>query len=392
MKTAPTDSDTTIDQLIRDPYSIYRTFRAETPVVRVASVNRTMLTKAADTKYVKDNPAVFSSDDPHTPMAKAFQAHTLMRKDGDEHLRMRNAMTGALSPGNITNVWLPIYHEVAEEYVGRLPRGETVDLFSQLAAPVSARCLAHLIGLTDANDDDLCRWSQTLIDGAGNFGWLDEPFEKSDAANIEINRAIEGVAKEQGLRDKPHAIAVMASANNPVGLDVIRSNIKIVIGGGINEPRDALLTALYGLLTNPDQRESVVASGDMWTKAFEEAIRWVAPIQVSSRLVKEETEIHGCAIPKGDVVMTIQASANHDEELYDEPHLFNVHRENSRHQAFGNGPHFCMGTHIARRMIAGILLPMLFDRFPKMNLPEPEKVQFWGFGFRGPLALPVTLN
>ena len=127
-------------------------------------------------------------------------------------------------------------------------------------------------------------------------------------------------------------------------------------------------------------------------KLQKKAIRWVAPIQVSSRLVKEGTEIHGCAIPKGDVVMTIQASANHDEELYDEPHLFNVHRENSRHQAFGNGPHFCMGTHIARRMIADILLPMLFDRFPKMNLPEPEKVQFWGFGFRGPLALPVTLN
>ena len=392
MNAAPVDSETTIEQLVRDPYAIYRTFRAEMPVVRVVSVNRTMLTKAADTKYVKDNPALFSSDDPHTPMEKAFQAQTLMRTDGEEHLRMRHAMAGAFSPSNIKNVWLPIYREIAEEYVGRLPRGETVELFSQLAAPVSAQCLAHLIGLTNASDDDLCRWSQTLIDGAGNFGWRDEPFEKSDAANIEINRAIDAVAHDEAQWDRSHAIAAMASSENPVGLDIIRSNIKIVIGGGINEPRDALLTALYGLLTNPDQREVVVASHDMWTKAFEEAIRWVAPIQVSSRLVKEDTEIRGCAIPKGDVVMTIQASANHDEELYDEPHLFNVHRENNRHQAFGNGPHFCMGTHIARRMIADILLPMLFDRFPKMILPEPDKVQFWGFGFRGPLALSVTLN
>ena len=392
MPTAPINDDVTIEQLTLDPYSVYKRFRAEAPVVRVTSVKRTMLTKAADTKYVKDNPQLFSSDDPATPMAQAFQAQTLMRKDGEEHLRMRNAMTSAFSPSNIKNVWLPKYREIAEEYVTRLPGGETVDLFTALAAPVSARCLAHLIGLTDASDDDLCRWSQTLIDGAGNFGWRDEPFQKSDAANVEINRAIDAVAHAPEQRGKPHAIAAMVSADDPVGLDIIRSNIKIVIGGGINEPRDALLTALYGLLTNPAQRVAVCSTGALWTRTFEEAIRWVAPIQVSSRLVKEDTRISGVDVPKGDVVMTIQASANHDEELYENGHLFDVHRAETRHQAFGNGPHFCLGTHIARRMIADILLPMLFERFPNMELAEPEKVRFHGFGFRGPLALPVRLN
>ena len=90
--------------------------------------------------------------------------------------------------------------------------------------------------------------------------------------------------------------------------------------------------------------------------------------------------------------MTSQASACHDEELYEEPEKYNIFRPRTPHQAFGNGPHFCQGTHIARRMLANILLPMLFDRFPDMALPEPEKVRFWGFGFRGPLSLPVTLN
>src|SRR6266436_765553 len=79
-------------------------------------------------------------------------------------------------------------------------------------------------------------------------------------------------------------------------------------GGGINEPRDALLTILYGLLTNPDQLEAVRAGGK-WRSAFEEGVRWVAPIQASSRLVMEDTEIRGCLIPRGDTVMTIQASA-----------------------------------------------------------------------------------
>jgi len=72
--------------------------------------------------------------------------------------------------------------------------------------------------------------------------------------------------------------------------------------------RDAINTTLYGLLTNPDQLEDVKRLED-WDKAFEEGIRWVAPISASSRLVTEDTEIKGFLIPKGDTVMTIQASA-----------------------------------------------------------------------------------
>jgi cytochrome P450 len=183
----------------------------------------------------------------------------------------------------------------------------------------------------------------------------------------------------------------MVNAADPIPTSQIYSNIKIAIGGGINEPRDALLTILYGLMINPDQFAAVKRDA-LWADAFEEGVRWVAPIQVSSRLVTEDTEIRGFHIPKGDTVMTIQASANHDEEIYEDGHLYNVFRPKLPHQAFGNGPHFCQGTHVARRMLANIMLPLLCDRFPNMTLPDPAAVQFYGFGFRGPRSLPVTLN
>ena len=72
---APLDETITIAELTRDPYPIYRRLRREAPVLRIKSVGRTFLTKAADTKYVKDNAALFSSDDPNTPMKRAFLAH-----------------------------------------------------------------------------------------------------------------------------------------------------------------------------------------------------------------------------------------------------------------------------------------------------------------------------
>ncbi len=388
---APQDSDITIRQLTLDPYPIYKRLRAEAPVLRVKSVGRTLLTKAKDTKYVKDNPILFSSNDPATPMQRAFRAHTLMRKDGEEHATERGAMAPAFTARNIKQCWEPIYTRIAEDYISRLPRGETVDLFTMLAGPFSARCLTHLLGITEATDDEMQRWSQILIDGAGNFGWSDELFAQCDAANDAMDALFERAAARLRAEPDQSALSVMVNAADPIPVSQIYANIKIAIGGGINEPRDAALTILYGLLQNPDQF-AAVKRDNLWGDAFEEGVRWVAPIQASSRLVTEDTEIRGYLIPKGDTIMTIQASANHDEEIYEDGHLFNIFRPKQSHQAFGNGPHFCQGTHVARRMLANILLPMLCDRFPDMTLPDADAVQFYGFGFRGPRSLPVTLN
>ena len=92
MALAPLDTEISIAALTDDPYPIYRRLRRESPVLRVQAVGRTMLTKAAHTRAVKDNPALFSSNDPNTPMQRAFNAHTLMRKDGAAHMRERSAM------------------------------------------------------------------------------------------------------------------------------------------------------------------------------------------------------------------------------------------------------------------------------------------------------------
>lgn len=388
---APIDDQITLSALHLDPYPIYQRLRREAPVLRVKALGRTMLTKAADTKHVKETPGIFSSNDPNTPMKRAFQAHTLMRKDGAVHLRERMAMAPAFNPKVIQNEWMPRYQKIAKDYVARLPRGEVVDLFPALAGPYAARGLAVLLGLEEATDDEMQRWSQALINGAGNFGWLDEPFAISDQANLEMNALMDRLQERHRRAPNPSALSVMLNDPDPIEMSQIYSNIKIAIGGGINEPRDALMTILYGLLTNPDQLAEVKRNDD-WGKAFEEGIRWVAPIQVSSRLVMEDTQIRGYDIPKGDTVMTIQASACRDEEIFDNPEEFNVYRPAGPHQAFGNGPHFCQGTHVARRAVGKIMLPLLFDRFPNMTLPDLDQVIWRGFGFRGPVQIPVLLQ
>lgn len=391
MPSVPVDRDISITKLVMDPYPIYRRLRATTPVLKVESVGRILLTKAVDTKHVKDTPALFSSDDPNTPMRRAFQAHTLMRKDGAEHMRERMSMAPAFSARNISTHWIPIYEKIADELIQSLPKGETIDLFPTLAGPFAARCLAQLLGLPRATDEEMQRWSQVLIDGAGNFGWEPALFADCDRANAEINLCMDAEIAAHKADPNPSAFSAMLNSEDRIEMSQIRANIKIAIGGGLNEPRDALLTILYGLLTNPEQLD-VAKRGDLWGDAFDEGVRWVAPIQVSSRLVVEDTEIRGMPIPKGETVMTVQASANHDEDIWANPHLYDIARDKKPHQAFGNGPHFCQGKHIARRMLVDILLPKFFERFPNASLPDPSRVRFRGFGFRGAVNFPVKLN
>lgn len=288
--------------------------------------------------------------------------------------------------------WQGIYSGIARDYVDRLPRGEVVDLFQTLAAPFAARCLTHLLGIESATESQMIQWSRALIEGAGNFALLPEPFAVTDAAHDIMNNLFARESKRHLVEQGPSALSAMVNADDAIALSQIRANLKIAIGGGINEPRDVLCTILYGILSNPDHIGAIHDDPKWFNQAFEEGIRWVAPIQTSSRRATEDTEIRGCIVARDQIVMTIQASAGHDEEIHETPEVFDLFRADKTHQSFANGPHFCQGAHIARMMLCQIMLPMLFDRFPNMSLVDPASVVWYGFAFRGPLSLPVRLD
>ena len=388
----PVNSTVTMQDLVDDPYRVYKSFRADSPIVFVEAAQRVFVTKAEDTKFIKTNPEIFSAWDHGTPMETAFQGNTLMRKDGDLHQIERLGMAPCMGARAIRDSWDEVFRTIAHRFVNALPRGETIDLFPEFAAPFAASCLKHVLGLEEATDSDMIRWSQTLIDGAGNYGWDKPLFDACEHVNHEVNAMI--AKKADVFRTDPNGsgISAMLAADSPLSEKQIQLNTKIAIGGGINEPRDALCTTLFGLFTNPEQFEAVKKDGTLWKPAFEEAVRWVAPIQISVRKVKQEHTLRGVTLPVGQRCMTIQASANHDEEFWATPEVFDIFRDKVSHQSFGNGPHFCMGAHVARKMLADILLPMLIDRFPNLTLPDPAAVVWKGFAFRGPLNLPVTLN
>ena len=129
-----------------------------------------------------------------------------------------------------------------------------MDLFKALCAPFAARGLAHLLGIEAASDAQMIYWSQTLINGAGNFGSVPALFAETDKANAEMDALFDELVPVLRAEPNMSALSVMVNAPEPIEMSQIYSNIKIAIGGGLNEPRDALATILFGLLADPEQR------------------------------------------------------------------------------------------------------------------------------------------
>ncbi|MGR3839895.1 MAG: cytochrome P450 [Cognatishimia sp.] len=387
----PTIQDVTLQDMYTRPYEIYEELRREMPVALLPATGRVLITKYSDARAVKMDAATFTSEDWTTPAERAFQGTSMMRRDGPDHMRERRSIQPALSAKLIGTVWREIAENCADRLLDQFDQGQEIEMFTELAAPFAGEVLAKVLGLLDADGQQLADWSQTLIDGAGNVGGDEEVFRLSDIANDEVNASIDiNVAR---LRETPDASILhsMVFGKTKEPLDRVRCNIKVSIGGGVNEPRDALLTTVYALLTNPAQRAQVTKDPSLFAKALEESVRWVAPIQTSPRKTTEDITLSGVKLPAGTPVSVIQASANRDEDVFENAHLFDINRPEVPHQGFGNGAHFCMGTHLARMSVGQVMLPKLFARFPNMHLPSPEDVPWYGFTFRGPTELKVTL-
>ncbi|MCV6594903.1 MAG: cytochrome P450 [Silicimonas sp.] len=386
---APVDDLTTLEMLDRDPAAVYRRLRREMPIARIAAIDRVVLTKADDAHLAKTDTAHFGSSDSTTPMQRAFGGHTLMRKDGAEHLCERAAMSGAFFERHLSGVWAAQAEEIADAVIGALPADGRVDLREALAVPLAAEFLSRVLGVGPEAVDRLFTWASALITGAMNAGFDPDIFAVSDRANEEMNRCFDHMIAHRRSQPDGSVLSTMVNAPTPLPLSQIRTNMKICIGGAIVETRDALLTMLHGLLSHPDQLRHCIATG-RWMAAIEEGLRWVAPIQASPRIVQKPLVLRGIVLPVGETIMVVQGSANHDEDYWRDPHLFDIHRARVAHQSFGLGPHRCMGGDIYRCLVAAVL-PRLFDRFPGLVADPAGEVTFRGFAFRGPTALPVRL-
>ena len=368
-----------------DPYPDLARMRQTMPIAFVPELNATLFTRRDDIHTHEKRIATFSSRQPQGLMTR-LMGENMMRKDGADHQAERRALFPALSPRTVRNHWQPIFRSKAKEIVAKLyPKGKC-DLVRDFAMPVSAEALKAITGLTDMNAPTMDHVSQAMIDGCANYAGDPEIEATCHAATAKIDNFIDAAAPRVTAAPDMSALSVMLRAGLPEAS--VRANIKLIISGGQNEPRDAIAGTAWALLTHPNQLARITSGQAGFAEAFDEYARWIAPIGMSPREVARPDNIDGITFAPGDRVFFMFGSAGRDEAHFTLPDMFDIARDTGPAISFGAGPHFCAGAAAARCLITEVALPIAFSALAGMRLAG--EARFHGWAFRGPVSVPVA--
>jgi cytochrome P450 len=145
----------------------------------------------------------------------------------------------------------------------------------------------------------------------------------------------------------------------PLTEEQLVSYCELLVEAGNETTRNAISGGLLAFAEHRDQWDELRARPDLLADTVEEILRWVSPISHFTRTATEDCEVRGERIRAGEQVALYFASANRDEEVFDDPFAFRADRRPNPHLAFGFGEHFCMGAHVARVEIEMIFRHLL---------------------------------
>lgn len=391
--------DITMSQLERNPYPVYERLRAEAPLAYVPVLGSYVASTAELCREIATSPDFEAVITPAG--GRTFGHPAIIGVNGDVHADLRGMVEPQLQPVEVDRWVDDLVRPIARRYVEAFENDGRAELVGQYAEPVSVRSLGDLLGLTDVSSDTLRDWFARLnrsftnaaMTADGEFA-NPEGFLDGDRAKEEIKAAVDPLIDRWITEPADTAISHWLHDGMPPGKtrdrEYIYPTIYVYLLGAMQEPGHGIASTLVGLFGEPEQFEQVVDDPALIPRAIAEGMRWTSPIwSATARITTADVHLAGVDLPKGTPVIQSYGSANHDTGLYEAPTRFDLHRPPLPHLAFGAGWHACAGIYYANHVMR-IALEELFEAIPNMERDTSAEVEFWGWGFRGPTALPVT--
>jgi cytochrome P450 len=376
-----------LDDLETDPYPVYARLREEAPVAWVPAVELWLVTRYEDVQHVDQTPDTFTAEtDPST--LNRTMGKNMLGSEGPDQERIRRVVEAPFRPREVESRTGDMIPKLAHELIdGFASRGEA-DLFRELAEPMSILSLRFMLGLDEVPWEDLSRWNAGIMVGLANFEGDPDKQAVADAASGELGDAVETILERLAREPDGSVLSAMlhADGDDRMSHDEIVANTKLMLSGGLQEPRDLIALTIWALLTHPDALEEVRADRTLLKPAIEETLRCYAPVGTSTRQTTRDTTLAGVDLPQGALIGAVLASANRDPRRFTDPDRFDIHRKEGAHLAFAAGNHFCLGAWLGRYQTRATLEAVL-DRLPNLRLDDARPVEIRGWEFRAPLSL-----
>ncbi|HKE54944.1 MAG TPA: cytochrome P450 [Actinomycetota bacterium] len=375
----------TLEELERDPYPIYERLRDEEPVSWVPAVQLWLVTRYEDVRTVDLTPEVFTAaTDPST--LNRTMGVNMLGSEGPDQLRIRRVVEPPFRPRDVEERTKGMIPALANDLIdGFEARGEC-DLFREFADPMSVRSLRFMLGLDGVAWEDLLRWNEGLMPGLANFEGDPDKQAPADEASSALSEVIERVLDRLDASPDGSALSAMLHHDrngDRMSRDEIVANTKLMLSGGLQEPRDLIALAVLALGWHPEQLDEVRADPRRIKAAVEETLRWAGPVGTSTRQATQVTELAGAELEQGALIGAVLSSANRDPRRFTDPDRFDIHRKEGAHLAFAVGNHFCLGAWFGRHL-ARVSLEILLERLPNLRLDPDRPATLRGWEFRAP--------
>jgi hypothetical protein len=274
-----------------------------------------------------------------------------------------------------------VIRETARAVVDQMPNtgGEgECDFVTDVANVHPLKIICRILGMPESDEPLILKLTNQL------FGGEDPEFQRDPdrkkrmmELGLEMYQLFSSVAADRRANPTDDLASVIANARvdgEPMSEADTFGYYLITFTAGHETTRGAISGGLLALIENPEQRKKLSADLSLIPTAINEIVRYVTPVNTMVRTAQTDYELRGQQIEEGDAVVMFYASANRDEEVFDDPHSFKVDRRPNPHLGFGIGEHFCLGSNLAR-MTSGALFRELASRLESVELAgTPERV------------------
>ena len=368
------------------PFETFKKLRAEAPIYWHEEnldfePGFWALTKHEDIIRVSKDPKTFSSavgghlmtmGDPEVvdPTAVAAIIGNMIGMDPPEHQIYRKMVAPSFTPKSIRNLEDGMRNKV-RELLDKVADEKEFNFVTEIAEQLPLWVLCEMMGIEESERPKIRDLVNNLTDASiqqdpekGMQVWLNY---------MELFQMGRNMIEER--RKNPTDDLMSVVANTQVEGDQLPSELLdgfflLMVIAGNETTRNTITGGLMALTDNPLERQKLIEDPSLVANATDEMLRWVTSVIYFRRTATKDTVIRGQDIKKGDKIVMWYGSANRDEDIFEDGHLFQVDRPNAKkHLAFGAGEHLCLGNRLGHMQIR-VLFEELLQRFPDIKYVE----------------------
>ena len=323
-----------------------------------------------------------------------LHSDSILESEPPKHTRLRALVAKAFVRGQIERM-RPAVERIADALLDaaleKQARTGSFDLIADYAEPLPVAIIAELLGVPEDRRDNLRDWSQRIVKMYDYSRTADDEARAQQAAD-EFSVFMKELVEERRADPRDdlltHLAQVEAAGERLNERELVATGV-LILNAGHEASVNGFGNGMVQLFRHPEALARLVEDPQtLASTAIEEMLRFDSPLHLFERTAKEDVEIAGVRLGKGEKIAALLGSANRDPRQFVNADDFDITRDPNAHIAFGAGIHFCLGAPLARLELS-VTLPRLLERMPALRLAgEPKQRET--FVLRGYHGIPVT--